>query len=165
MFATIAMSIRWRGSRHSLEFPISVGHVPRHLACTYSGTLICFLYAVYPYARLLVQASMQHSILSCSPFSTGDHAAFMLNCFLFEQPFVLKVRCGTMAEQMLKCSRCKFMRYCSAQCQRSDWRAHKLQCDASLWPRERRAGRSHFFGMMNGYDYDRWFFTLFEELP
>ena len=97
---------------------------------------------------IIVQASMGQS---------------MLSCLVFEHTLVLKVRCGTMARHMMKCSRCKFARYCSVGCQRADWTRHRLECDPELWPRSRRAGgRAHFYGTLSGYDYDRWFFTLFE---
>ncbi|CAL1694646.1 unnamed protein product [Somion occarium] len=32
------------------------------------------------------------------------------------------------ADQMKACGRCKIARYCSTQCQKSDWKRHKLDC-------------------------------------
>jgi hypothetical protein len=38
-------------------------------------------------------------------------------------------RCGKpYATGMLRCSKCKSVRYCSRECQRSDWKQHKLRC-------------------------------------
>ena len=161
VFATTAYEVK------RFKRLVGIPHFGWSCASTPSLYIVVCLFSVYSlpftvHARILVHASMQHSILSCSHFSTCEHAAFMLNWFVFEHSLVLEVRCGTMAKHMNKCSRCKFLRYCSAECQRKDWKAHKRQCDATLWPRERRHGSSHFFGMVNGYDYDRWFFTLFE---
>jgi hypothetical protein len=42
---------------------------------------------------------------------------------------VLCTRCGESgATGMLRCSKCKSVRYCSRECQRSDWKQHKLRC-------------------------------------
>jgi hypothetical protein len=42
---------------------------------------------------------------------------------------VLCVRCGEPgATGMLRCSKCKSVRYCSRECQRSDWKQHKERC-------------------------------------
>ena len=38
--------------------------------------------------------------------------------------------CGHINPKMKKCSRCNCARYCSAQCQRSDWVLHKVSCQA-----------------------------------
>ena len=41
----------------------------------------------------------------------------------------LCARCGKPgATGMLRCSKCKSVRYCSRECQRSDWKQHKLRC-------------------------------------
>jgi hypothetical protein len=60
VFATIAMSIRWRGSRPSLEFHISDGHVPRDLACIHSGMFV-----------FCIQFTLHSPWLS---FRAGEHA-------------------------------------------------------------------------------------------
>ncbi|KAA1466604.1 hypothetical protein DENSPDRAFT_831464 [Dentipellis sp. KUC8613] len=36
---------------------------------------------------------------------------------------------GTAAKPLLVCGRCKAMKYCSAECQRADWKTHKLVCN------------------------------------
>jgi len=37
-------------------------------------------------------------------------------------------KCGKEAENMKKCSACKMIRYCSPECQKGDWKAHKKSC-------------------------------------
>ena len=47
----------------------------------------------------------------------------------FLQPsIILCSRCNL--EGLLRCSRCKEVYYCSSQCQRNDWRHHKLVCNS-----------------------------------
>ena len=36
--------------------------------------------------------------------------------------------CGASAEKLLRCSTCSQTCYCSSQCQRAAWPAHKLEC-------------------------------------
>ncbi|KAG2754012.1 hypothetical protein P692DRAFT_20828095 [Suillus brevipes Sb2] len=38
---------------------------------------------------------------------------------------------GSGSGSLLSCSRCKVVRYCSAECQRDDWKGHKKRCVAS----------------------------------
>jgi hypothetical protein len=40
------------------------------------------------------------------------------------------------AERLKRCDRCRSVAYCSVQCQRSDWRAHKKACTKSVKPSE-----------------------------
>ena len=40
--------------------------------------------------------------------------------------------CGSTADVKLRCSRCKRVWYCSAACQRTDWRAHRGGCDPGV---------------------------------
>ena len=45
--------------------------------------------------------------------------------------FAVCARCGQTAApgvKLLTCSRCKLVRYCSAECQRKDWKSHKPRC-------------------------------------
>ncbi|RKP19302.1 hypothetical protein ROZALSC1DRAFT_22404 [Rozella allomycis CSF55] len=35
-------------------------------------------------------------------------------------------------DNLLACSKCKFCRYCSVECQREDWADHKLECESIL---------------------------------
>ena len=37
--------------------------------------------------------------------------------------------CGKGGEALKKCNACKSVKYCSRQCQSSDWRKHKTRCD------------------------------------
>ncbi|KAF6261089.1 hypothetical protein COO60DRAFT_822653 [Scenedesmus sp. NREL 46B-D3] len=36
--------------------------------------------------------------------------------------------CGARQQKLLRCSRCKAVKYCSAACQTQDWKAHKAVC-------------------------------------
>jgi hypothetical protein len=36
--------------------------------------------------------------------------------------------CNVIKEKLLKCSRCKSVYYCSVECQKIDWKKHKLDC-------------------------------------
>lgn len=36
--------------------------------------------------------------------------------------------CGAEKETLFKCSRCKYIWYCNRDCQRSDWKVHKMIC-------------------------------------
>ena len=38
--------------------------------------------------------------------------------------------CGYINPKLKKCSQCNCARYCSAQCQKSDWVLHKVSCQA-----------------------------------
>jgi hypothetical protein len=38
--------------------------------------------------------------------------------------------CGSFSETLLTCGRCLATRYCSAGCQRTDWKRHKTGCTA-----------------------------------
>ena len=42
--------------------------------------------------------------------------------------------CGATAAAMPRCSRCKAMNYCGAECQRGHWHAHKRMCKALAAP-------------------------------
>jgi len=42
--------------------------------------------------------------------------------------------CGTQQPKLLVCSRCEGVRYCSAECQRRDWKEHKPSCGKELRP-------------------------------
>jgi len=37
-------------------------------------------------------------------------------------------KCGTAAEEMRQCAGCRWVRYCSAVCQKADWKTHKADC-------------------------------------
>ena len=37
-------------------------------------------------------------------------------------------RFGCLKEGKMRCGRCKVVRYCSRECQRDEWRSHKLLC-------------------------------------
>ena len=50
--------------------------------------------------------------------------------FLTEQPRQFNLCGGCHRQGDLKCSRCKRVFYCSAACQRSDWRIHKSTCSS-----------------------------------
>jgi hypothetical protein len=38
--------------------------------------------------------------------------------------------CGNIEPKMMSCSKCKFAHYCDADCQRADWKQHKLVCQS-----------------------------------
>ena len=38
------------------------------------------------------------------------------------------VYCKKPADNMKKCSKCRVMHYCSVDCQKADWKTHKLIC-------------------------------------
>ncbi|KAL9188810.1 hypothetical protein ACHAXT_007188 [Thalassiosira profunda] len=47
-----------------------------------------------------------------------------------ENPSMSKcTACGKGGESLKKCNACKSVKYCSRQCQSSDWRKHKTRCD------------------------------------
>lgn len=59
---------------------------------------------------------------------------------------------------MRKCNACKFVRYCSEACQRTDWRLHKNECshllnDVDFTQAQLKAGNSMFYGRISGYDF------------
>jgi ankyrin repeat protein len=55
-----------------------------------------------------------------------DYCKFLQQRHLGE---ALCARCGAPgATGMRRCSKCKSVRYCSRECQQSDWKQHKLQC-------------------------------------
>ena len=83
----------------------------------------------------------------------------------FEQTFALHVRCGIMAPRMKWCSGCEFARYCGRDCQKADYRAHRIDCNGQ-WSRNiRHSGRGHFFGMFSGYDFYLWSHLLLQSSP
>lgn len=83
----------------------------------------------------------------------------------FEQTFALHVRCGKMAPRMKWCSGCEFARYCGRDCQKADYRAHRIDCNGQ-WNRTiRHSGRGHFFGMFSGYDFYLWRHLLLQSSP
>jgi len=68
-------------------------------------------------------------------FSINSDKAFALMAVLtsylkeFLEPRI--ILCSTCNLQgLLRCSRCKEVYYCSSQCQRNDWRHHKLVCNS-----------------------------------
>ena len=38
--------------------------------------------------------------------------------------------CGSLSEDLKKCSRCKKVSYCSRECQKGHWKVHKKQCNS-----------------------------------
>jgi hypothetical protein len=49
--------------------------------------------------------------------------------------------CGTPGSGFKKCGRCKTACYCSAECQKKDWKAgHKLQCSTDVYSRASGGG-------------------------
>ena len=38
--------------------------------------------------------------------------------------------CNKTFEKLLKCSKCKKVKYCSRECQIADWKKHKKNCEA-----------------------------------
>lgn len=38
------------------------------------------------------------------------------------------VRCGVVSGELKRCGRCRSVVYCSAECQKSHWQAHKVSC-------------------------------------
>jgi TPR repeat protein len=40
--------------------------------------------------------------------------------------------CGALIDESNKCSRCRLVYYCSRDCQRADWKAHKAKCNAAV---------------------------------
>lgn len=45
-----------------------------------------------------------------------------------EEPIKDCKNCGEREKELLKCSRCKKVYYCGADCQRKNWPTHKLTC-------------------------------------
>eukprot|EP00658_Telonema_sp_P-2_P045695 TRINITY_DN3368_c0_g1_i6.p1 TRINITY_DN3368_c0_g1~~TRINITY_DN3368_c0_g1_i6.p1 ORF type:complete len:268 (+),score=35.33 TRINITY_DN3368_c0_g1_i6:134-937(+) len=64
----------------------------------------------------------------------------------------VEVGCGTCGVELagLRCSRCRAAWYCSKQCQRSDWKQHKLSCQKTEAPDDVPPGD----GCWNGGGYD-----------
>mgnify|MGYP003691380387 CR=1 FL=1 len=42
--------------------------------------------------------------------------------------------CQSVNEDLLRCSKCKMVFYCNQQCQKEDWKFHKLLCGKSQNP-------------------------------
>jgi TPR repeat protein len=40
--------------------------------------------------------------------------------------------CGALIDESKKCARCSLVYYCSRDCQRADWKAHKPKCNAAV---------------------------------
>lgn len=40
--------------------------------------------------------------------------------------------CFTQGGDLQRCSKCKFARYCDRQCQKKDWKEHKIECERIL---------------------------------
>jgi hypothetical protein len=40
--------------------------------------------------------------------------------------------CGALIDESKRCSRCSLVYYCSRDCQRADWKAHKPKCNAAV---------------------------------
>lgn len=45
--------------------------------------------------------------------------------------------CGVIQSKMTACSGCKLAAYCSRACQRADWPAHKIACQATVEQQKR----------------------------
>jgi hypothetical protein len=69
-------------------------------------------------------------ILKAEPFAfvIFDHMAEHVchHCF----NMVVRDRQGQPTTQLLRCSSCKFARYCSRECQKKAWSMHKKECMA-----------------------------------
>ncbi|CAF0992364.1 unnamed protein product [Brachionus calyciflorus] len=52
-----------------------------------------------------------------------------VHCLIFEKKRILCDYCFLESSKLYQCSKCKFMHYCNANCQRSDWQIHKHECD------------------------------------
>ena len=64
-----------------------------------------------------------------------DHNRRALNLFLFdflELPAASSLNfcyyCEESTSNLKKCSRCRNVSYCSIECQRTDWKRHKVDC-------------------------------------
>ena len=63
--------------------------------------------------------------------SSGGQVSYELNLFDFLElhPFVRCCsHCEKFSEDLKRCSRCRQANYCSSECQRNDWKRHKLTC-------------------------------------
>lgn len=40
--------------------------------------------------------------------------------------------CFAKSEELLRCSKCKFSRYCNRECQKNAWKDHKIECERIL---------------------------------
>ena len=40
--------------------------------------------------------------------------------------------CFTKSEELQRCSKCKFARYCDRECQKNAWKEHKIECERIL---------------------------------
>ena len=69
-------------------------------------------------------------ILKAEPFAfvIFDHMAEHVCHFCFNM--VVRDRQGQPTTQLLRCSSCKFARYCSRECQKKAWPMHKKECMA-----------------------------------
>jgi len=59
-----------------------------------------------------------------------DQYLFMCKCELCSMQAPLY--CANCQEKLInlaKCTRCKFLHYCSKNCQKEDWKDHKLVCN------------------------------------
>ena len=61
----------------------------------------------------------------------GEFGQDILLLYLMKCPYIKKTKCCNVCEEIknLKmCSKCKKVSYCSEECQRKDWKNHKLIC-------------------------------------
>ena len=61
--------------------------------------------------------------------------------------------CGRAPEKLSRCSRCKVVKYCSAECQRKAWDVHKASCGSPLptAPRVREATVEQLLAMLREF--------------
>lgn len=59
---------------------------------------------------------------------------------------------------MKRCNRCSFVRYCSHDCQKSDWRYHKRECTVLAnedWNYDKfKAGDHVYYGPVDQYTFE-----------
>lgn len=84
---------------------------------------------------------------------------FLIRCVLHSLQVVHRTR-------MKMCGCCKFARYCSRDCQRQDWPAHKRICraiaDGTFWDHKVRRNFGTVYGCMQDAAHIHWHLGLRE---
>lgn len=74
-----------------------------------------------------IYKSVQTTVL-CSSVCRNIYIKAMRKCEDL-QIMAICTTCGKNQKKMDKCSRCRDVYYCSKECQKSDWKSHKITCN------------------------------------